>query len=228
MNERVEFVSGKTGFTPGSFLLVRTVMNKFILGKKLGMTQVVNERGEIIPVTLIGVEEMAIIQVKTIAKDGYTSVQIGGGSKKEKLITKPMKGHLKNLGHFRHLKEFKPADVSKYTAGDKVSLADFLPGEKVTVSSKSTGRGFQGVVRRHGFSGGPASHGHRDVLRKPGSIGGRFPQRVLKGKRMAGRMGYDRVTVKNLKVIRVDAERGVLALRGAVPGRKGTMVEIKN
>ena len=209
-------------------LLVKTVMNKFILGKKLGMTQVVDEKGEIIPVTLIGVEEMAIIQVKTIGKDGYTSVQIGGGSKKEKLITKPMKGHLKNLGHFRHLKEFKPVDVSKYTAGDKVSVVDFLPGEKVTVSSKSTGRGFQGVVRRHGFSGGPASHGHRDVLRKPGSIGGRFPQRVLKGKRMAGRMGYDRVTVKNLKVIRVDAERGVLALRGAVPGRKGTMVEIKN
>ena len=120
------------------------------------------------------------------------------------------------------------SDVSTYNVGDKMTVSDFLPGELVKISAAGTGRGFQGVVRRHGFKGGPASHGHRDVLRKPGAIGGRFPQRVLKGKRMAGRMGGQKVTVKNIEVVRVDAGRKIIALRGAVPGKKGTMVEIRS
>lgn len=191
------------------------------------MTQIINDRGEIIPVTLVGADDVTVVQTKTAQKDGYSGVQVGAGSKKEKNISKSLKGHFKNLGNFRHLKEFRVADSSAYNIGDKLTVSNFLPGELVSVSASSTGRGFQGVVRRHGFKGGPASHGHRDVLRKPGAIGGRFPQRVLKGKRMAGRMGGQRVTVRNLEVVKVDAERKIIALRGAVPGKKGTLVEIR-
>ena len=191
------------------------------------MTQLINDKGEIVPVTLIGADDAIVTQIKTPQKDGYSGVQVGAGSKKEKNISKSLKGHFKNLGSFRYLKEFRVSDVSTYNVGDKMTVSDFLPGELVKISAAGTGRGFQGVVRRHGFKGGPASHGHRDVLRKPGAIGGRFPQRVLKGKRMAGRMGGQKVTVKNIEVVRVDAARKVIALRGAVPGKKGTMVEIR-
>ena len=191
------------------------------------MTQLINDKGEIVPVTLIGADDATVTQIKTPQKDGYSGVQVGAGSKKEKNISKSLKGHFKNLGSFRYLKEFRVSDVSTYNVGDKMTVSDFLPGELVKISAAGTGRGFQGVVRRHGFKGGPASHGHRDVLRKPGAIGGRFPQRVLKGKRMAGRMGGQKVTVKNIEVVRVDAARKVIALRGAVPGKKGTMVEIR-
>ncbi|MEK7175048.1 MAG: 50S ribosomal protein L3, partial [Patescibacteria group bacterium] len=197
---------------------------KYIIGEKLGMTQLINDKGEIVPVTLIGADDATVTQIKTPQKDGYSGVQVGAGSKKEKNISKSLKGHFKNLGSFRYLKEFRVSDVSTYNVGDKMTVSDFLPGELVKISAAGTGRGFQGVVRRHGFKGGPASHGHRDVLRKPGAIGGRFPQRVLKGKRMAGRMGGQKVTVKNIEVVRVDAGRKIIALRGAVPGKKGTMV----
>ena len=200
---------------------------KYIIGKKMGSTQLVGDKGEIIPVTLIGAEEAVVVQIKTPEKDGYASVQVASGSKKEKNLSRALKGHFKGLGNFRFVKEFKPSGEADYKIGDKLMLSDFLPGDMVKVSARSTGRGFQGVVKRHGFSGGPASHGHRDVLRKPGAIGGRFPQRVLKGKRMAGRLGGDRVTVKNLEVIRVDADNKVMAVRGAVPGKNGTMVEVR-
>lgn len=200
---------------------------KYIIGKKMGSTQLVGDKGEIIPVTLIGAEETVVVQVKTPEKDGYASVQVASGSKKEKNVNRAMKGHFKGLGNFRFVKEFKPSGQADYKIGDKLTLSDFSPGDMVKVSARSTGRGFQGVVKRHGFSGGPASHGHRDVLRKPGAIGGRFPQRVLKGKRMAGRLGGDRVTVKNLEVIKVDADNKVMAVRGAVPGKNGTMVEVR-
>lgn len=199
---------------------------KYIIGEKLGMTQLINDKGEIIPVTLIGAEDNVVLQIKTPERDGYASVQLGAGSKKEKNIPKPLKGRFKDLGNFRYIKEFKTQDSSSYATGDKISVGNFSPGDLVKVSAQSVGRGFQGVVRRHGFKGGPASHGHRDVLRRPGAIGGRFPQRVLKGKRMAGRMGGERVSVKNLEVIKIDAERNIIALRGAVPGKRGTMVEI--
>lgn len=203
-------------------------MSKFILGKKLGCTQVFNDKGEVVGVTLIGAEDNIVLQVKTVERDGYSSIQLGAGQKKNpKNINKPQRGHFKGLGNFSHIKELRVGDVSEYQVGHKLELSAFVPGEKVNVSAKSIGRGFQGVVKRHGFSGGPASHGHRDVLRKPGSIGGRFPQRVLKGKRMGGRMGHERVTIKNLEVVRVDLDLGVLAVRGSVPGKKGTRVEVK-
>ena len=147
--------------------------------------------------------------------------------RKESNLSKSLKGHFKGLGSFSHIKEFRVSDVSSYKSGDKMDISVFAPGEKVSVSAQNTGRGFQGVVKRHGFRGGPASHGHRDVLRKPGSIGGRFPQRVLKGKRMAGRMGNERVTVKNLEVVRVDAATNILAVKGAVPGANGGLVRIQ-
>lgn len=201
---------------------------KFILGKKLGMTQILSEGGKITPVTLLGVEEAVVLQLKTMERDGYAAVQIGAHAKKEKNIPKPLKGHFKDLGNFRHLKEFRVDNISDYQVGNKLTLDVFLAGEYVKVSAKNTGRGFQGVVRRHGFKGGPASHGHRDVLRRPGAIGGRFPQRVLKGKKMAGRMGGERVSVKNLEIMRVDKTNGILAVKGAVPGKKGTLVEIRS
>ncbi|MEK7629588.1 MAG: 50S ribosomal protein L3 [Patescibacteria group bacterium] len=200
---------------------------KYIIGEKLGSTQILNDKGEITPVTLVSAEDAVVLQIKTPEKDGYTSVQVGSGFKKEKNLSKALKGHFKKLGSFSIVKEFRVADTSGYNIGDRLAVANFIPGDFVRVSGKSVGRGFQGGVKRHGFKGGPASHGHRDVLRKPGSIGGRFPQRVLKGKRMAGRMGQDRVTVKNIEVIRVDAERKIIALRGPLPGKNGTVVEIR-
>ena len=200
---------------------------KFILGKKLGCVQLVGDKGEIIPVTLIGAEDSVVLQVKEKDKDGYASVQIGSGSKKEKNTSKAMKGHFKNLGNFRTVKEFKVENASDYKVGDKISVSGFSVGDMATVSATSIGKGFQGVVKRHNFAGGPASHGHRDVLRRPGSIGGRFPQHVLKGKRMAGRMGGERVTIKNLKIIRVDEDKKIIAVNGSVPGKAGSIVEVK-
>ena len=200
---------------------------KYIIGEKLGCTQILNEKGEIIPVTLVSAEDAVVLQLRTQEKDGYVAVQVGAGLKKEKNISKALKGHFKNLGNFGVVKEFRIDDASGYKIGDKLAVANFALGDLVKVSARSIGRGFQGVVKRHGFRGGPASHGHRDVLRKPGSIGGRFPQRVLKGKRMAGRMGQNRVTVKNIEVIKVDEARKIIALKGAVPGKTGTMVEIR-
>ncbi len=200
---------------------------KYIIGEKLGCTQILNEKGEIIPVTLVSAEDAVVLQLRTQEKDGYVAVQVGAGLKKEKNISKALKGHFKNLGNFGVVKEFRIDDASGYKIGDKLAVANFALGDLVKVSARSIGRGFQGVVKRHGFRGGPASHGYRDVLRKPGSIGGRFPQRVLKGKRMAGRMGQNRVTVKNIEVIKVDEARKIIALKGAVPGKTGTMVEIR-
>ena len=191
------------------------------------MTQVLNDKGEITPVTLVGADDAVVVQVKTVEKDGYSAIQIGSGSKNEKKLSKALKGHFKNLGNFRIVREFRIDDTASYEIGGKLAVSNFAVGDLVKVSAKAIGRGFQGVVKRHGFKGGPASHGHRDVLRKPGSIGGRFPQRVLKGKRMAGRMGGNRVSVKNIEVVKVDAERKVIALKGAVPGKRGTMVEIR-
>lgn len=200
---------------------------KFILGEKLGCVQLVGDKGEIVPVTLIGAEDSVVLQLKNKENDGYDSIQIGFGFKKEKNISKPLKGHFKNLGNFSSVREFRFGDTSGYKVGDKISVSDFSVGDKATVSAVSIGKGFQGVVKRHNFAGGPASHGHRDVLRKPGSIGGRFPQRVLKGKRMAGRMGGERVTIKNLRIVRVDKDRKIIAVGGSVPGKAGSVVEIR-
>lgn len=199
---------------------------KFILGKKLAMTQVF-KGDKSIPVTLIESGLNFVAQVKTKDNDGYNAVQVGFGERKEKNIKKPQRGHLKNLGNLRWLREFR-VDGAELKIGDEVKLNNFAVGDKVNVIAISKGKGFQGVVKRHGFSGGPKSHGQKDRHRAPGSIGSSFPEHVLKGMRMAGRMGGDRVTVKNLEVIEVDIENNLIALKGAVPGRRGTLVMLKS
>lgn len=198
---------------------------KFLLGTKENMTQIFTEDGGVVPVTVIKTSPNVITQVKTSDKDGYKAIQVGFGEKKAKNITKPLKGHVKEMGNFAHLKEVKLD--GEFNVGDKIEVGTFEVGDTVTVSSISKGKGFQGVVKRHGFKGGRRSHGQKHSEREPGSIGVGGIQRVFKGMRMAGRMGADRVTVKNLKVAKIDADQQLVYIKGAVPGRKGTLVEIK-
>lgn len=205
---------------------------KFLLGKKLGMTQVFKE-DKVIPVTLIESGSNFVTQVKSKDIDGYDSIQLGFGIKKEKNIKKPQIGHLKKFENLkftdqnlRWLREFR-VDTTELKLGDEIKPDIFTSGDKVNIIAVSKGKGFQGVVKRHGFSGGPKSHGQKDRLRAPGSIGTSFPEHVIKGKKMAGRMGGDRVTVKNLEIIEVDSENNLIALKGAVPGRRGTLVMIQ-
>jgi large subunit ribosomal protein L3 len=199
---------------------------KFILGKKIGMSQVFNEQGKVIPVTLVEAGPCWVVQVKNQEKDDYSAVQIGFEAKKDKHTNKAQQGHFKKAGlkkNFRYLKEFKAEGLK---VGDKIDVGIFNPGEIIKVSGISKGKGFQGVVKRHGFAGFPATHGTKHGLRAPGSIGSAFPQRVFKGKKMAGRMGSDRVTVQGLKVVQIDKENNLLAVKGAVPGKRGILLEI--
>lgn len=197
---------------------------KFLLGKKEKMTQIFTEEG-VVPVTVIKTSPNIVTQIKTVDKDGYSAIQVGFGSKKDKNISKPIRGHIKELGNFAHLKEIKTSQ--DFNVGDVLEITNFIEGDKVTVSAISKGKGFQGVVKRHGFKGGRRSHGQKHSEREPGSIGVGGIQRVQKGTRMAGRMGTDRITVKNLKIARIEAESNMIYLKGAIPGRKGTLVEIK-
>ncbi|MDD2934897.1 MAG: 50S ribosomal protein L3 [Candidatus Pacebacteria bacterium] len=197
---------------------------KFILGTKEKMTQTFDKDGVVYPVTVINAGPIVVTQIKDLDKDGYEAVQIGYGEKHSKNINKPLKGHLKDLGNFKYIKEFEKFGDLKL--GDKIDVSSFAEGDSITISSVSKGKGFQGVVKRHGFAGGPRTHGQKHSERKPGSIGAGGIQRVFKGLRMAGRMGSDRITVKNLKVVQVDKKNNILLVRGAVPGRKGTLVEI--
>lgn len=192
------------------------------------MTQIFDESGRVHAATLLSVGPVTVTQVKNVEKDGYSAIQIGFGGAKEKNISKAVRGHLKDLGNFSYLKEYR-TDSTDLKRGDIVNLDTFSIGDKVQVSAVSKGKGFQGVVKRHGFHGGPRSHGQKHSEREPGSIGGggRSGGRVIKGMRMAGRMGSDRVTVKNLKVLAIDLEKNVLVVSGAIPGRKGTLVELK-
>lgn len=202
-------------------------MAKLILGTKLGMSQIYSEDGNIIPVTVIEVEPNIIVQVKTKDKDGYEAVQVGVGIKKK--LTKAQKGHMKNLGNFKFLKEFKGLKVQDkdLQVGDKIDASVFVSGDVVKVTGVSKGKGFQGVMKRHGFHGMPHSHGHHHVARHGGSIGQRFPQHTLKGMRMAGRMGGVKSTTRGLKVVNVDIKNGWIAVRGAVPGNKGGLVVVQ-
>ena len=198
------------------------------------MSQVFEEDGKVIPVTVVEVAPNIVVQVRTKEKDGYEAVQIGTGTKKAKNINKPQKGHNKDLGNFRILKEFRKNPLSKasetgdWKVGDKIDASVFAIGDKVKVTGTSKGKGFQGVMKRHGFSGMPHSHGHHHVARHAGSIGQRFPQHTLKGMRMAGRMGHDQVTTRGLKIVRVDVENGLLAVKGAVPGNRGQLLVIRS
>src|SRR3989344_71072 len=213
---------------------------KFILGKKLGMSQIYDEKGEVIPVTIIKAEPNTVVQVRTKDKDKYEAVQIGYGTRKEKNIKKPQKGHFKKLGNFAILREFRLDSKGKSSRGQeqdqissdlvvghKIDVSIFSVGDKVRVTGFTKGKGFQGVVKRHGFSGMPASHGHHSVMRHAGSIGQRFPQHTLKGMRMPGRMGHAQFTVRGLKIIQVDQENNLLAIKGAIPGNKGGIIEIQ-
>ena len=205
---------------------------KYILGEKLGMSQVFDSEGKVTPVTVVSADPNMVLQIRTKDKDGYEAVQIGFGTRKEKNIKKPQRGHFKDLGNFRYVREFRIQDT-KYqitNAGEKIDVSVFKEGDTVKVSGVSKSKGFQGVMKRHGFHGAPASHGTKHAHREPGSIGGgggRAGGRVVKGMKMAGRMGGERITVKNLKIIKVDTENNLLAISGAVPGRKGTLLEIK-
>ncbi len=198
---------------------------KFILGRKLNMSQIYDKKGVAIPVTLIATRNNIVVQVRTKENDGYEAVQIGEGSRNQNRIAKPQKGHFKDLGSFASVKEFR-MDSPTLKIGDKVELSQFKLGDTVTVSAISKGKGFQGVVKRHGFHGGPRTHGQKHSEREPGSIGGGLRNRVPVGMRMAGRMGSDRITVTNLKVVYIDPEENILYVSGAIPGKRGTLVEV--
>ena len=198
---------------------------KFILGRKLNMTQVFDKDGIVHPATIVDASNVVVTQIKTKENDGYTAVQVATGGKNPNNINKAMKGHLKDLGAFSDLREFR-VDNPTQKVGDKIELAQFQPGDVIEVSAITKGKGFQGVVKRHGFGGGPRSHGQKHSEREPGSIGGGLRNKVPKKMRMGGRMGSDRVTVKNLKVVHIDSATNTLYISGAIPGRRGTLVEI--
>lgn len=201
-----------------------------ILGTKIGMTSIFDDRGEVIPCTVIEAGPCYVTQIKTKDKDGYEAVQLGFDTKRELLVNKPLKGHFARAGvkALRFLREFKGFDVSKFELGAELKVdALFAVGDVVSVAGKSKGRGFQGVVKRHHFGGGFRTHGQSDRERAPGSIGSSsYPSRVFKGMRMAGRMGGERVTVKNLQVVQVIPESNLLLVRGSVPGHNNSLVEI--
>jgi len=196
---------------------------KFMLGTKGRMTQVFDEEGAVHAATVVSAGPLTVTQVKSVEKEGYSALQVGFGAKKEKAVNKAQSGK-----PFRYFREFSAGDLTA-DVGQAIDVSVFTPGDIVAVSAVSKGKGFQGVVKRHGFHGGPRSHGQKNKERAPGSIGGggRAGGRVIKGMRMAGRMGGDRVTVKNLKVLQVDAATNTLVISGAIPGRPGTLVEVR-
>jgi large subunit ribosomal protein L3 len=201
-----------------------------ILGRKVGMTQIFDEGGEVVPVTVIEAGPCFVTQLKTLERDGYAAVQLGFKEVKLKRLTRPQLEHLRKnqVPPLRYLREIQVSDVGQYEEGQKVRVSIFDVGDRVDVIGISKGKGFTGVVKRHGFGGGPKTHGQSDRQRAPGSIGaGTTPGRVYKGMRMAGRMGNARVTAQNLQVVLVDPERNLLAVKGAVPGAKNGLLIIK-
>jgi len=217
---------------------------KGLLGFKVGMTQIIDEVGAVSPVTIIQAGPCFVTQVKSIETDGYDAVQMGFGDVKEQRLTGGQKGHLGLLKRdekhpnrrkitgvpaVRHLREFRTARASEHNIGERLTVEQFEAGERVDVVGKSKGRGFAGVMKRHGFSGGPRTHGQSDRARAPGSIGATSGMsRVIKGMKMAGRMGNARKTSQNLEVVRIDPERHLIAVKGSVPGAKGGLVTIRN
>ncbi len=208
--------------------VVSPPMSIGILGKKLGMSQFFNDEGKSIPVTLIEAGPCRITQLKSTSTDGYNAVQLGFGDIREKLVNKPAKGHLAKSGDevLRHLKEYRVDSVDGLELGGSISVTAFEPGQKVDVSGDTMGRGFSGLQKRHGFSRGPMTHGSKNH-REPGSIGaGTTPGRVYPGKRMAGRYGGKQITTRGLVILKVDVERNLLVVKGSVPGKPGTLLNI--
>lgn len=203
---------------------------KALIGTKLGMTQLWDEAGRLLPITVVRVGKNVVTQIRTPEVDGYSAIQLGSGELKTKNVTKPMQGHFAKSGAAprRKLVEVRTSDASEYTLGQELEADVFEAGQKVDVVGTSKGKGFAGVMKRHGFAGVSASHGAHRNHRKPGSIGAcATPSRVFRGLRMAGRMGNDRVTVQNLSIHAVDVENGVLLIVGAIPGNKGGSVVVR-
>ena len=201
---------------------------KSVIGYKIGMTQVFTAEGTVIPVTVVEAGPVVVTQVKTIENDGYNAVQVGFVDAKEKSLNKPQKGHLAAANVLKkHLKEFRVDSVEEFTVGQEIKADLFAAGEIIDVTGISKGKGFQGPIKRHGQSRGPESHGSR-YHRRPGSMGAcSFPGRVFKNKKLAGHMGSVKVTVQNLEVVRVDADKNLILVKGAIPGAKGSVVTLK-
>ena len=205
-------------------------MKKGIIGKKIGMTQIFDEKGNVVPVTVIEATPNIVAQVKTVETDGYNSIQLGYGEVKDKHINKPEKGHFAKAGLTakKHLREFRVEDVESYKVGDEVKADIFEAGEKIDVQGTTKGKGFQGVIKRHGQHRGPMGHGSM-YHRRPGSMGSTStPGRVFKGKKLPGHMGRVTVTIQNLDVVRVDMDKNVILVKGSVPGAKGAILKIKS
>ena len=204
-------------------------MKKGIIGKKIGMTQIFDEKGNVIPVTVIEATPNIVAQVKTVETDGYNSIQLGYGEVKDKHINKPEKGHFAKAGLTakKHLREFRVEDVENYKVGDEVKADIFEAGEKIDVQGTTKGKGFQGVIKRHGQHRGPMGHGSM-YHRRPGSMGPTStPGRVFKGKKLPGHMGRVTVTIQNLDVVKVDSDKNVVLVKGSVPGPKGAILKLK-
>ena len=204
-------------------------MKKAILATKVGMTQIFNADGVLVPVTVLQAGPCVVTQIKTVENDGYSAVQVGFADKREKLVNKPLKGHFDKAGvsYKRYIREFKLEDAENYALGQEIKADIFVAGDKIDVTAISKGKGFQGAIKRHGQSRGPMAHGSK-FHRHAGSNGSSSdPSRVFKGKKMPGQMGNKKVTVQNLEIVRVDAENNLLLVKGAVPGPKKAMVTIK-
>ncbi len=198
---------------------------KYILGTKVNMTQLFDESGKVAPVTIVKAMPNIVTGIKTAERDGYTAIQVGTLEQKESRVGKAQLGQFGGKG-YKQVQEFRTEGAAEVTIGDTVTVESFEKGDSVTVSGTSKAKGFQGVVKRYNFKGGPRSHGQKHSEREPGSIGGGLRTHVPKGMRMAGRMGGDTVTVKGLKVVAVDAENNLIYISGAVPGRRGTVISI--
>ena len=204
-------------------------MKKAILGKKIGMTQIFDDSGKVIPVTVIEAGPCLVAQVKTIETDGYNAIQLGFGEVKENKVNKPIKGHYSklNLTPKKHLREFRVDSLENVKVGDELKADTFVPGDKLDIQGTSKGKGFQGVIKRHGQSRGPMGHGSM-YHRRPGSMGPTStPGRVFKGKKLPGHMGVQTITIQNLDVVSVDMDKNVILLKGSVPGVKGAILKIK-
>ncbi|QGP91839.1 50S ribosomal protein L3 [Neomoorella glycerini] len=204
-------------------------MRKGILGKKIGMTQIFDEAGRTIPVTVVQAGPCIVIQKKTVATDGYEALQVGFEPVKEKRVNKPLRGHFSKAGvtPFRYVRELRLEDIKDYQVGQEIKADIFSPGEKVDVTGISKGKGFAGGIKRHGFHRGPMEHGSK-YHRRPGSLAAKGPARVFKGRRLPGHMGAERVTVLGLEVIKNDPERNLLLIKGSVPGPRQGLLVIKN
>jgi large subunit ribosomal protein L3 len=203
---------------------------KTLFGKKVGMTRVFDEAGNMVPVTVVKADPHTVLHVKTSENDGYDAVRVGFGDTRPKLVNKPSAGQFTKAGidARRFIRELRLGEGEEYQVGDSISVEIFAPGDKVKVSGISKGLGFQGTVRRHGFRGGPKTHGQSDRLRAPGSIGqSSYPSRVWKGLKMSGHMGNAKVTVKNLLIVAVEPEHNLVLIRGAVPGKPGSLLKIE-